>query len=472
MTLVLHNTLTDRRDVFEPADPNDVRMYVCGPTVYDLAHIGNARPAVIFDVLFRLLRHDYGADHVRYVRNITDIDDKIITAHRQSGEAIASITKRTADAYQADVGALNCLDPTDQPRATQHIDDMIAMIATLAAHGHAYEAEGHVLFSVDTFPDYGRLSGRRLDDLMAGARVEVQSYKRDPSDFVLWKPAADDEPGWDSPWGRGRPGWHIECSAMCDVHFGDTFDIHGGGQDLIFPHHENEIAQSTCAHGGQPLARYWVHNGFLMAEGEKMSKSLGNFYTVHELLGAFPGEAIRYALLQTQYRQPLDFTRRALGHAKRALDRFYGALREGSEPLLTADGAMPDAVVAALHDDLNTPRALAYLHDRLNRFNRADDASRTALRRDMLNAGSLLGLLQQEPQTWLTQKTTAPGAGPADDRAVDSGDDTGWIEDMIEQRTAARKARDFATADCIRHDLAEKGVILEDRPEGTLWRRV
>ena len=300
---------------------------MCGPTVYDDAHIGNARPAVVFDVLFRLLRHLYGAGHVAYARNITDVDDKIIAAHRATGEPIAAITERTTRAYRQDMRALGCLDPTVEPRATAHIPEMRAMIARLIERGHAYAADGHVLFDVPSMPDYGALSRRDLDEMIAGARVEVAPYKKDPRDFVLWKPSAPEDPGWDSPWGRGRPGWHIECSAMSCRYLGETFDIHGGGADLIFPHHENEIAQSTCAHDGRPFARFWVHNGYLMTEGEKMSKSLGNFYTVHDLLAEFPGEAIRLALLQTHYRQPLDFTREGIAQAKRLLDRYYGALR-------------------------------------------------------------------------------------------------------------------------------------------------
>ncbi len=331
MTLHLFNTLGREKQLFEPLDSGNVRMYVCGPTVYDDAHIGNARPAVVFDVLFRLLRHLYGAAHVAYARNITDVDDKIIAAHRASGEPIAAITERTTRAYHQDMRALGCLDPTIEPRATMHIAEMQAMIARLIERGHAYAADGHVLFDVPSMPGYGALSRRDLDEMIAGARVEVAPYKKDPRDFVLWKPSGPDDPGWDSPWGRGRPGWHIECSAMSCRYLGETFDIHGGGADLIFPHHENEIAQSAGAHDGRPLARYWLHNGYLMTEGEKMSKSLGNFYTVHDLLAEFPGEAIRLTLLQTHYRQPLDFTKDGIAQAKRLLDRFYGALRAADD---------------------------------------------------------------------------------------------------------------------------------------------
>ena len=377
MTLSLYNTLAREKQVFEPIDANSVGMYVCGPTVYDYAHIGNARPAVVFDVLFRLLRRRYGPEHVTYVRNITDVDDKIINAHKQTGEPIDEITARTARAYRDDMHALGCLDPDIEPRATRHIDEMVAMIAALIDGGHAYAADGHVLFDVPSMPEYGALSRRNIEEMIAGARVEVAPYKRNPQDFVLWKPSVGDEPGWDSPWGRGRPGWHIECSAMSGRYLGETFDIHGGGQDLIFPHHENEIAQSRCAHGGLPFVRYWVHNGYLMTEGEKMSKSLGNFYTVHDLLKEYPGEAIRLVLLQTHYRQPLDFTKDGIAQARHTLDRFYSALRANAEVAadvdVEADGLETMAAVEqALADDINTPAALAHLHDALGALNKAE----------------------------------------------------------------------------------------------------
>jgi cysteinyl-tRNA synthetase len=464
MTVRLFNTLGGEKQPFVPLDPSHVRMYVCGPTVYDHAHIGNARPAVVFDVLFRLLRRLYGERHVSYVRNITDVDDKIIAAAKRSGEPIASITERTAAIYQADMAALGCLPPTEEPRATAHIDEMLAMVGELVAAGHAYAAEGHVLFDVASMAGYGALSRRSLDEMIAGARVEVAPYKRHPHDFVLWKPAAADEPGWDSPWGRGRPGWHLECSAMSRRYLGVTFDIHGGGQDLIFPHHENEIAQSTCAHRGAPLARYWLHNGYLMTEGEKMSKSLGNFYTVHDLLKEFPGEAIRLTLLQTHYRQPLDFTKEALGRAKRTLDRFYGALRgldEGGAAASPSVDGDDGAVVDALADDLNTPLALARLHEQLHALNAADAATTARARADLLASGRLLGLLQRDPEGWLQEEAAAVAEiAPAD------------IEARIAERAAARKTKDFATADRIRQDLASAGIILEDKPGGvTLWRR-
>jgi len=467
MSIVLYNTLARAEQRFEPLDAANVRMYVCGPTVYDWAHVGNARPAVVFDVLFRLLRCIYGEQHVTYVRNITDIDDKIIAAHRASGEPVADITRRTTEAYHADVAALGCLSPTIEPRATAHLAEMQAMITGLIASGHAYLAEGHVLFHVPSMPEYGALSRRDLDEMIAGARVEVAPYKRDPRDFVLWKPAAAEDPGWDSPWGRGRPGWHIECSAMSGRYLGETFDIHGGGADLIFPHHENEIAQSTCAHGGRLFARFWLHNGYLMTEGAKMSKSLGNFYTVHDLLAEFPGEAIRLALLQTHYRQPLDFTREGIVQAKRVLDRFYGALRAtAGDPLAPAaaagNGSATDAeIIAALSGDLNTPLALAILHERLGTLNRAGSPlERTQAKAALLAAGRPLGLLVHDPAAWMHGQA---GCAAAVDEAA--------ITRRIAARADARKARDFCEADRLRAELLAEGVILEDTPAGTSWRR-
>ena len=460
MSLHLYNTLHGAKQLFTPIDPRSVRMYVCGPTVYDFAHVGNARPAVVFDVLFRLLRRIYGESHVTYVRNITDVDDKIIAAHRASGEPIEAITARTTEAYERDMAALGCLRPTLEPRATHHIAEMVAMIAALIERGHAYAAEGHVLFDVASMPDYGRLSRRNTDELIAGARVEVAPYKKGPGDFVLWKPSAGDEPGWDSPWGRGRPGWHIECSAMSGRYLGETFDLHGGGQDLIFPHHENELAQSTCAHGGRPFVRFWMHNGYLMSEGEKMSKSLGNFYTVHDLLAEAPGEAIRLLLLQTHYRQPLDFTKAALARAKRRLDRFYLALAEGKGEDAAADAEPDPGVQAALADDLNTPQAIAVLHELLGALNKAAPAERPALRARLVASAALLGLLWSEPGAWLR-------GGEAGEEA---GDDA-WIEEQVAARAAARAGRDFAEADRIRAELDARGVILEDRAGGTTWRR-
>ena len=476
MTLRIHDTLSRRKVVFEPLDPNHVRFYVCGPTVYDFAHIGNARPVVVFDVLARLLRRLY--PKVTYVRNITDVEDKINARAQELGEDIRELTERTTRQFHDDMAALGDEPPDIEPRATDHIAEMITMIEALIENGHAYEADGHVLFSVPSMPDYGRLSGHTRDELVAGARVEVAPYKKDPADFVLWKPSPPDLPGWDSPWGRGRPGWHIECSAMSMKYLGATFDIHGGGQDLIFPHHENEIAQSRCAHPDAGFARYWMHNGYLMAEGEKMSKSLGNFYTVHELLKEFPGrgEAIRLVLLQTHYRQPLDFTKDGIAQAKATLDRFYLGLRDVAD----VKPAKTDAadIKAALEDDLNTPLAISHLHEAVSALNKAKSRKEKARAKGALLAGGdLLGLLQQDPEAWLKGRiiggkgslqagsATVAGAG-----AANTGDD--WISGKIAERIEARKNKDFATADRIRDELAEQGVILEDKPDGTTeWRR-
>ena len=446
MALTLYNTATRRKEVFEPRTPGRVGMYVCGPTVYDYAHIGNARPVVVFDVLYRILKRAY--DSVTYVRNITDVDDKINAAAQESGEPIGAITARTTRAFHEDAAALNALEPDLEPRATDHILGMIALIEALIAGGHAYEAEAHVLFHVPSMPDYGRLSGRDRRDMIAGARVEVAPFKRDPADFVLWKPSVPELPGWDSPWGRGRPGWHIECSVMSTQYLGQSFDIHGGGRDLIFPHHENEVAQSSCAHPEADFARYWVHNGFVTVEGEKMSKSLGNIATVRDLLCEFPGEAIRLSLLSAHYRQPLDFTREGLREAKRTLDRWYRAAGDAG-----ASGPAPDAVLSALDDDLNTPQAIAALHGL------TDDPAG-------LRAGTgMLGILQQNAHAWFHAK---PGISIAANVAY--GPER--IQLLIEERASARTARDFAKADEIRDELSGQGVVLEDKPDGTTnWRR-
>jgi cysteinyl-tRNA synthetase len=457
VTIQLTDTLTRKKDVFEPLDPGNVRFYVCGPTVYDFAHIGNARPVVVFDVLFRLLRHVYGADHVTYVRNITDVDDKIIKAAADNGEPIDQLTARTAEAFHEDMAALGALEPTVEPRATGHIPQMITLIRRLIEKGHAYAAEGHVLFSVPSMPEYGKLSGHNREELVAGARVEVAPYKQDPADFVLWKPSTGDQPGWDSPWGRGRPGWHIECSAMSAEHLGETFDLHGGGQDLIFPHHENEIAQSLCGTEGG-FARVWVHNGYVVVEGEKMSKSLGNFFTVRQLLEeGVRGEAIRLTLLTGHYRQPLDVTREKLKESKVQLDGFYGALRrvEGVESL---EAEPAPGLLEALEDDLNTPAALAELHETAGALNRAEDPPEQArLKGELLAGARLVGLLQADPEAWFK--------GEGNEAEADE------IERLIEARAAARKAKDFAEADRIRDQLKAMGVILEDTPQGTIWKR-
>jgi cysteinyl-tRNA synthetase len=456
--LHITNTLTRKKEEFKPLDPTHVRMYVCGPTVYDFAHIGNARPVVVFDTLYRLLKRLY--PKVTYVRNITDVDDKILAKAHETKEKIENITKRTTDAYHADMAALNALRPDIEPRATQHIPQMIKMIETLIGKEHAYVAENNVLFNVPSMKDYGELSRKPRDELIAGARVDVAPYKKDPADFVLWKPSTPDQPGWDSPWGRGRPGWHIECSAMAKAHLGTTFDIHGGGLDLIFPHHENEIAQSRCAHDGAPLARYWMHNGFLTINSDKMSKSLGNYFTVHDLLKRYPGEAIRLALLSAHYRQPLDFSPEALDKAKAKLDRWYGALRTiHSTQDRIEGGDFP--VEEALCDDLNTPEAIAHTDELVTLLNRTDAAEQQLpIKAQLLGAGHALGLLQQDPEVWF--KGQPPDhSGPSDTE----------IDHHIKARLLARHAKNFAEADRIRDVLLKEGVILEDGPSGTTWRR-
>ncbi len=461
MALQLYNTLSRTKEAFAPVDPGHVRMYVCGPTVYDYAHIGNARPVVVFDVLYRLLKALY--PRVSYVRNITDVDDKIIAAAHESGEDIAAVTTRFSDAFHADMAALGALPPDVEPRATDHIPQMIEMMHRLIEAGHAYEADGHVLFNVPSWPDYGRLSRHNRDELIAGARVEVAPYKTDPTDFVLWKPSSADQPGWDSPWGRGRPGWHLECSAMSETHLGRPFDIHGGGQDLIFPHHENEIAQSTCAHGGATFVKYWIHNGYVTVEGEKMSKSLGNFFTVRQLLDeGWAGETIRLALLAAHYRQPLDFSRRAQEEANAQLDRLYTALRNAYDVELPKAHPFLPAAREALLDDLNTPNAIARIHEFATILNSAQEISdRMMAKSQVMAGGELLGLLGRDPEDWF--KGVAPGAA--------EGIDVDRIEDLIRCRDAAREKRDFAAADRIRDELTAAGIALEDGPGGTTWKR-
>lgn len=462
MTLHLHNTLTQQKEAFTPLDPNRVTMYVCGPTVYNFVHIGNARPVVAFDVLFRLLQRHFPS--VVYARNITDVDDKINAAAKANNESIRDFSERFAVAYREDMGQLNNLSPTLEPYATDNIDAMIEQIQALIKNGHAYEAEGHVLFQVSTDKQYGKLSKRNMDDMIAGARVEVAPYKREPADFVLWKPSTDDLPGWDSPWGRGRPGWHIECSAMINAHLGKTIDIHGGGMDLIFPHHENEIAQGTCCHehGTQQFVRYWLHNGYVNIDGEKMSKSLGNFRTVRELLQAWPGEVIRYALLTGHYRKPLDFSGDLLASAKSSLDRLYGALRE-SAVAVDDDLQHPqlDELEGYLLDDLNTPQALAVLHGLASDINKAPAAEKTLLQRVLRKAGSFLGLLHQDAEAWF-KWAPASSSGGLSDEAIDQ---------LIQQRIDAKNAKDYARADQIRKELKEQGIVLEDSKDGTRWTR-
>ena len=452
MALRLTNTLSRVKEEFIPINPEQVKMYVCGPTVYDFAHIGNARPVVIFDVLYRLLQFLYPS--VNYVRNITDVDDKIIAAGQISGEKIENITQKYIKYFHTDMRALNALPPDVEPRATEHINEMLEMIKSLLDNNHAYEADGHVLFSVAAMADYGKLSRHSREELVSGARVEVAPYKEDPADFVLWKPSGDDQPGWHSPWGRGRPGWHLECSAMSAKHLGTTFDIHGGGQDLIFPHHENEIAQSVSCNNGAPFVKYWVHNGYLTVDGEKMSKSVGNFYTVHDLLDRTPGEAIRLCLLSAHYRQPLDFSLGALDEAKTAMDRLYTALRSAADTAVS-DASTPLGVLNALEDDINTPLAMAELHALATELNK--DPRNSDVKGALLAGGELLGLLKYDPENWFKQ-----GAPEIEESE---------IELRIEKRSLARSAKDFVESDRIRDELASLGIELEDGPNGTTWKR-
>jgi cysteinyl-tRNA synthetase len=454
MSLHLYNTLSRRLEPFVPLDPACPTMYVCGPTVYNYVHIGNARPYVVFGVLAALLRRRYGG--LRYARNITDVDDKINAAARQLGAPITAITDKYAAAYRQDMATLGVAAPDVEPEATAHIAQIIAMIERLIASGHAYEAEHHVLFSVASFAGYGKLSRRDPDDMLAGARVEVAPYKRDAGDFVLWKPSTEDLPGWDSPWGRGRPGWHIECSAMAEAHLGETIDIHAGGVDLQFPHHENEIAQSECAHGGKPFARYWLHNGMLNFGGAKMSKSVGNIEKIHDLVQAHPPEALRYALLSAHYRQPLEWSPALIEQSVRTLDRLYGTLRDLAD--VEAEPAIPAAIDTALDDDLNTPQALAEISRIAGDARKAgSDADRQSLKSALLGAGMALGLLQQSPADWF-------GRGS-------SSDDDIRIQALIDERAIAKKTRDFARSDAIRDQLARDGVLLEDTPQGVRWKR-
>lgn len=459
MTFTVFNTLTRRKEPFVPLDENNVRMYVCGPTVYDRAHIGNARPIIVFDTLYRLLKHLY--PKVTYVRNITDVDDKIIKKSQESGEPINVITEKTSRFFHEDIAELNALPPDIEPRATQHIAEMIDLVKHLVDNGYAYEAQGHVLFSVSKMKNYGALSGRSMDEMIAGARVEVAPYKKEPGDFILWKPSDETQPGWDSPWGFGRPGWHLECSAMSSKYLGETFDIHGGGQDLIFPHHENEIAQSCCAFGHDFYAKYWLHNGHLMVNGEKMSKSLGNFFTIREILDQVPGEAFRLYTLGTHYHQPLNWLPEGLKQAKQTMDRFYTALR--STPSVDLTGAKPDGeIVEALKDDLNTPKAIAVLHSLATALNKAESADKQAeIKKELIASAHLLGLLYRDPEEWFRAGSASAGQGIGESE----------IEALIQKRADARKAKDFATADAVRKELADKGVIIEDTPAGTQWKR-
>ncbi|MEM9256266.1 MAG: cysteine--tRNA ligase [Pseudomonadota bacterium] len=456
MTLTVYNTMTSTKEVFEPLQPDAVSMYVCGPTVYNLAHIGNARPVVVFDTLFRLLQTHYS--RVTYARNFTDVDDKIIAAAREGKRSIDSVTEEFIDKYREDMAALNALPPTLEPRCTHNIEAMINMTRTLIDKGHAYVSDGHVLFAVDSMEDYGKLSKRSLEDMLAGARVEVAEYKRHPGDFVLWKPSSESDPGWDSPWGRGRPGWHLECSAMIHEHLGETIDIHGGGRDLIFPHHENEIAQSRCAHGGD-YVRYWMHNAYLDMDGEKMSKSLGNVRTVRELLDHYPGEVLRFALLSAHYRSPLNFSADLLDQARNTLDSLYGTLRDVRDVAVDEEVALADeGFYQALNDDLNTPIAIAELHAIARELNKSSGADRALLKARLLVAGNLLGILEQDPEEWLQ-------LGAEEDIQADA------IEALIAERQQAKLDKDYARADEIRATLAGQGVVLEDSRDGTRWKR-
>ncbi|GAB3792859.1 cysteine--tRNA ligase [Dyella agri] len=452
MPISLYNSLTRRTEPFAPLDPERVTMYVCGPTVYSYVHIGNARGPVVFDVLAKLLRRHY--PHLVYARNITDVEDKINAAALEQGVSIETITGKFTEAYREDMAELGIAPPDVEPCATEHIGPIIVMIERLIADGHAYAAEGHVLFDVDSYPDYGKLSGRDTEEMIAGARVEVAPYKKNPADFVLWKPSTPEQPGWDSPWGRGRPGWHIECSAMSATHLGETIDIHAGGVDLLFPHHENEIAQSTCAHGGKTFARWWLHNGMLTFDGRKMSKSLGNVLQLHEMLKHHPAEALRLRLMSGHYRQPLDWSDAAIAQSVSTLDGWYRVLRDLADiDLDAARLPIPGQIEAALCDDLNTPQALAELAVLADAARQHGTPEAKAA---LLGGGALLGLLQQDPEAWFKQ------AGGA---AVDAAQ----VEALLEERQAARAARDFARADAIRAELAAMGVVIEDGAQGTRW---
>ncbi|MEM8942479.1 MAG: cysteine--tRNA ligase [Pseudomonadota bacterium] len=462
MSLYITNTQSGQKELFEPINADCVRMYVCGPTVYNLAHIGNARPVVVFDTLYRLLKSQF--DNVLYGRNVTDIDDKIITAARERGVGIDEITSEFTQKYREDVAALNALTPDLEPHATENIEPMHKLINALLDRGHAYEADRHVLFDVTSSADYGRLSGRSLDDMMAGARVEVASYKRHPGDFILWKPSSSDEPGWQSPWGRGRPGWHLECSAMIREHLGETIDIHGGGRDLIFPHHENEIAQSCCAYGGD-FVKYWMHNAYVDMDGEKMSKSLGNVRTIRDLLANYPGEVLRLALLTAHYRSALSFSEALLDQARQTLDTFYTALREagleGDEEGQRIVLGDEEPAYAALCDDLNTPLAISEMHALARAVHKSAGKEQREIARRLKACGQLLGVLQVSPKQWFQT------AVAANEDALSAE----HIEVMIAERAVAKAERNFPRADEIRDNLNAAGVQLEDGPNGTSWRR-
>ncbi|MAZ02717.1 MAG: cysteine--tRNA ligase [Sneathiella sp.] len=463
MTLHLYNTAHRKKEEFVPMEPGKVGMYVCGPTVYDRAHIGNARPVVIFDVLARLLRHQ--GYELTYVRNITDVEDKIIDAAAKNGESIDALTTRTTQAYHDDMAALNALPPDLEPRATEHIDGMIRMISKLIEKGHAYEAEGHVLFDVTSMADYGKLSGRNREEMIEGARVEIAPHKKDPADFVLWKPSTGDMPGWDSPFGRGRPGWHIECSVMSEATLGITFDIHGGGRDLIFPHHENEVAQSCCAHDGAPFARYWVHNGFLMVDGKKMSKSLGNFRTVQDVLEEAPGEAVRLYMLKTPYRKPLNWTDYGLDQAKTEMSKLYIVLKDFDEVKTGPLEPNPE-VVSALSDDLDTHAAFIKIQNLAKQLRREKNiAEQSRLKGQLIASGQLMGLLEKTWQEYFKGRIE----GQVATLTISISEEK--IESLIAERDEAKKQKNYARADEIRDNLKAEGIVLEDGPGGTTWKR-
>ena len=453
--LLLTSSAGGVKSVFEPIDPEHIRMYVCGPTVYNLVHLGNARPVVVFDTLFRVLSALY--PKVTYARNITDIDDKIIVAARERGIDITTLTQEFTEKFRADMTALNNLTPSMEPQATEHVDAMLDLARRLIEKGHAYVAEGHVLFDVTSMDDYGALSGRQLDDMLAGARVEVASYKRHPGDFVLWKPSSDEEPGWDSDYGRGRPGWHIECSAMIHQHLGDNVDIHGGGRDLIFPHHENERAQSCCGYGGGFVGT-WMHNAYVDMDGEKMSKSLGNVKTVRELLEHYAGETLRFALLSAHYRSPLNFSSALLDNAQSTLDSFYLALRNVADIEPTRVTTAESPVFKAILDDLNTPAAIAELHRLAKVLNKAPESQKAAAKGALLAGGAVLGILGESPGEWLSK-------GRPDELSAET------IDQLLVERADAKAGRDFSRADAIRDELNSAGIIIEDSASGATWRR-
>lgn len=459
MTLTVYNTLSGKKEPFVPLDPNRVTFYACGPTVYNYIHVGNGRSAVVFDLLYRVLKTQF--PNVIFARNLTDIDDKINASAKAEGVDIKAFADTYATAYQEDMAALGNLEPTLQPRATEHIPQIIDIIERLIDRGHAYAAEGHVLFAVDSMKDYGQLSRRNIDDMLAGARVDVATYKRHPMDFVLWKPSSDDLPGWDSPWGRGRPGWHIECTAMIMAHLGDTIDIHGGGSDLIFPHHENEMAQGLCCvPDSQGYARYWVHNAMLDVEGEKMSKSLGNFTVLRDVLNEHPGEVVRLTLLSAHYRSNLNWSEQLLNQSRQTLDRLYTVLRDSRD----IDAVEPEDLnsldaVQALLDDLNTPRAIAALYELTGQFFKTtDNTERARLKGELIAVTGILGIAQQDPMAWF-QGQQQDGLQPE------------AIEELIQQRQNAKKAKDFARADAIRDELKQAGILIQDTREGTQWSR-